>query len=52
MKEIVFYARGGQGAVTAAAVLVAAASKEGNYAQAFPFLGVSGEALRSKLSSG
>ena len=39
MKEIVFYARGGQGAVTAAAVLVAAAAKEGKYAQAFPFFG-------------
>jgi 2-oxoacid:acceptor oxidoreductase gamma subunit (pyruvate/2-ketoisovalerate family)/2-oxoacid:acceptor oxidoreductase delta subunit (pyruvate/2-ketoisovalerate family) len=39
MKEIVFYARGGQGAVTAAAVLVAALSKEGKYAQAFPFFG-------------
>ena len=39
MKEIVFYARGGQGAVTAAAVLVAALAKEGKYAQAFPFFG-------------
>ena len=39
MKEIVFYARGGQGAVTAAAVLVAALSLEGKYAQAFPFFG-------------
>ena len=39
MKEIVFYARGGQGAVTAAAVLVTALSKEGKYAQAFPFFG-------------
>ena len=39
MKEIVFYARGGQGAVTAAAVLVTALAKEGKYAQAFPFFG-------------
>jgi 2-oxoacid:acceptor oxidoreductase gamma subunit (pyruvate/2-ketoisovalerate family)/2-oxoacid:acceptor oxidoreductase delta subunit (pyruvate/2-ketoisovalerate family) len=39
MKEIVFYARGGQGAVTAAAVLVAAMAIEGKYAQAFPFFG-------------
>jgi 2-oxoacid:acceptor oxidoreductase gamma subunit (pyruvate/2-ketoisovalerate family) len=39
MKEIVFYARGGQGAVTAAAVLVAALALEGKYAQAFPFFG-------------
>src|SRR5208283_5762471 len=39
MKEIVFYARGGQGAVTAAAVLVAALAQEGKYAQAFPFFG-------------
>lgn len=39
MKEIVFCARGGQGAVTAAAVLVAALDKEGKFAQAFPFFG-------------
>ena len=39
MKEIVFYARGGQGAVTAAAVMVAALAQEGKHAQAFPFLG-------------
>jgi 2-oxoacid:acceptor oxidoreductase gamma subunit (pyruvate/2-ketoisovalerate family)/2-oxoacid:acceptor oxidoreductase delta subunit (pyruvate/2-ketoisovalerate family) len=39
MKEIVFYARGGQGAVTAAAAMVTALSKEGKYAQAFPFFG-------------
>ena len=39
MKEIIFYARGGQGAVTAAAVLVEALSKEAKYAQAFPFFG-------------
>ena len=39
MKEVVFYARGGQGAVTAAAVLVGALSQEGKYAQAFPFFG-------------
>jgi 2-oxoacid:acceptor oxidoreductase gamma subunit (pyruvate/2-ketoisovalerate family)/2-oxoacid:acceptor oxidoreductase delta subunit (pyruvate/2-ketoisovalerate family) len=39
MKEIVFCARGGQGAVTAAAILVAALAKENKYAQAFPFFG-------------
>ena len=39
MKEIIFYARGGQGAVTAAAVLVPALAHEGKYAQAFPFFG-------------
>jgi 2-oxoacid:acceptor oxidoreductase gamma subunit (pyruvate/2-ketoisovalerate family)/2-oxoacid:acceptor oxidoreductase delta subunit (pyruvate/2-ketoisovalerate family) len=39
MKEIIFYARGGQGAVTAAAVLVSALAMEGKYAQAFPFFG-------------
>jgi putative selenate reductase YgfK subunit len=39
MKEVVFYARGGQGAVTVAAVLVAAFNIEGKYAQAFPFFG-------------
>ena len=39
MKEIVFYARGGQGAVTAAAVMVAALAQEGKHAQAFPFFG-------------
>ena len=39
MKEIFFYTRGGQGAATAAAVLVAALFKEGKYAQAFPFFG-------------
>ena len=31
--------RGGQGAVTAAAVLVSALAMEGKYAQAFPFFG-------------
>ena len=46
MKEIVFYARGGQGAVTAAAVLVAALAQEGKYAQAFPFFGANGAARR------
>ena len=39
MKEVIFYARGGQGAVTAAAVLVSALAMEGKYAQAFPFFG-------------
>ena len=39
MKEIVFYARGGQGAVTAAAALVSALSMENKFAQAFPFFG-------------
>ncbi|MFC1820689.1 2-oxoacid:acceptor oxidoreductase family protein [Thermodesulfobacteriota bacterium] len=36
MIEIVFFGRGGQGAVTAAEVLATAASLEGKYAQAFP----------------
>ena len=39
MKEIIFYARGGQGAVTAAAALVSALSMENKFAQAFPFFG-------------
>ena len=37
--EIVFWGRGGQGAVTAAALLVLAASYEEKYAQASPFFG-------------
>jgi len=38
--EIVFHGRGGQGAVTAANILVAAALKDGNMGvQAFPFFG-------------
>ena len=38
--EIVFHGRGGQGAVTAANILVAAALKDGNKGvQAFPFFG-------------
>ena len=40
MIEIVFYARGGQGAVTASQVLATAAFQEGKYAQAFPSFGV------------
>jgi len=39
MIEIVFYGRGGQGAVTAAQVLATAAFREGKYAQAFPSFG-------------
>ena len=39
MIEIVFYGRGGQGAVTAAQVLATAAFWEGKYAQAFPSFG-------------
>ncbi len=37
--EIRFHGRGGQGAVTAANLLVAAALKENKYGQAFPFFG-------------
>lgn len=39
MKEILFIGRGGQGAVTAANILVEAAMLEGKYAQGFPFFG-------------
>jgi 2-oxoacid:acceptor oxidoreductase gamma subunit (pyruvate/2-ketoisovalerate family) len=39
MIEIVFYGRGGQGAVTASQVLAMAAFKEGKYSQAFPTFG-------------
>ena len=39
MIEIVFYGRGGQGAVTAAQVLATAAFREGKFAQAFPSFG-------------
>ncbi|OYT61079.1 pyruvate ferredoxin oxidoreductase, partial [Thermoplasmatales archaeon ex4484_30] len=40
MKEIIFYGRGGQGAVTAANLLASAALKSGNKGvQAFPFFG-------------
>ncbi|WFO75736.1 2-oxoacid:acceptor oxidoreductase family protein [Desulfurococcaceae archaeon MEX13E-LK6-19] len=37
--EILFYGRGGQGGVTAANILVAAAVKEGLHGQGFPFFG-------------
>jgi len=37
--EILFYGRGGQGGVTAANILVAAALKEGLHGQGFPFFG-------------
>ncbi|WP_048147747.1 pyruvate/ketoisovalerate ferredoxin oxidoreductase subunit gamma [Palaeococcus ferrophilus] len=40
MMEIRFHGRGGQGAVTAANILAAAAFSEGKYVQAFPFFGV------------
>jgi 2-oxoacid:acceptor oxidoreductase gamma subunit (pyruvate/2-ketoisovalerate family) len=40
MIEIVFFARGGQGAVTASQILATAAFQEGRYAQAFPSFGV------------
>jgi 2-oxoacid:acceptor oxidoreductase gamma subunit (pyruvate/2-ketoisovalerate family) len=39
MKEIKIFSRGGQGAVTAAKILVAAAIKEGKYGQAVPSFG-------------
>lgn len=37
--ELIFYGRGGQGAVTAASLLVQAADYEGKFAQAHPFFG-------------
>ncbi len=40
MKEIIFYGRGGQGAVIASRLLAAAAFKEGKSVQSFPFFGV------------
>ena len=40
MYEVRFHGRGGQGAVTAANILAAAAFKEGNDVQAFPIFGV------------
>jgi len=40
MIEVRFHGRGGQGAVTAANILAAAAFKQGKYVQAFPFFGV------------
>ena len=39
MIELVFFGRGGQGAVTAAQVLATAAFREGKYSQAFPSFG-------------
>jgi 2-oxoacid:acceptor oxidoreductase gamma subunit (pyruvate/2-ketoisovalerate family) len=39
MIEIIFYGRGGQGAVTASQILATAAFSEGKYAQAFPSFG-------------
>ncbi|MGI6603950.1 MAG: 2-oxoacid:acceptor oxidoreductase family protein [bacterium] len=39
MKEIKIYSRGGQGAVTSAKILVAAAIREGKYGQAVPNFG-------------
>ena len=40
MKEIIFYGRGGQGAVIASRLLAVAAFMEGKIVQAFPFFGV------------
>jgi 2-oxoacid:acceptor oxidoreductase gamma subunit (pyruvate/2-ketoisovalerate family) len=40
MKEIIFYGRGGQGAVIASKLLAIAAFKEGKDVQSFPFFGV------------
>ena len=40
MYEVRFHGRGGQGAVTAAELLAAAAAYEGKFSQAFPFFGV------------
>lgn len=40
MKEIIFYGRGGQGAVIASRLLAIAAFKEGKNVQSFPFFGV------------
>ncbi len=37
--DLIFYGRGGQGAVTAASILVQAADYEGKFAQAHPFFG-------------
>ncbi|MCX6765927.1 MAG: 2-oxoacid:acceptor oxidoreductase family protein [Candidatus Moranbacteria bacterium] len=37
--EIIFFARAGQGAKTAAEIIVQAAVREGKYVQAFPFFG-------------
>ena len=39
MIEIIFYGRGGEGAVTASQILATAAFLEGRYAQAFPSFG-------------
>lgn len=39
MKELTFYGRGGQGAVTAAKIMVAASLKDNLYAQAVPSFG-------------
>jgi 2-oxoacid:acceptor oxidoreductase gamma subunit (pyruvate/2-ketoisovalerate family) len=39
MIEIIFFGRGGQGAVTASQILATAAFTEGKYAQAFPYFG-------------
>ncbi len=39
MYEIIFHGRGGQGAVTSAALLVLALAEEGKYGQAFPKFG-------------
>ncbi|MEM0342303.1 MAG: 2-oxoacid:acceptor oxidoreductase family protein [Desulfurococcus sp.] len=39
LHEILFYGRGGQGAVTAANILVEAAMLEGKHGQGFPFFG-------------
>jgi 2-oxoacid:acceptor oxidoreductase gamma subunit (pyruvate/2-ketoisovalerate family) len=40
MYEIIFYGRGGQGAVTAAQIVAEAAFLKGHYAQAFPKFGI------------
>lgn len=59
--EIIFFARGGQGAKTAAEIIAQAAVKEGKFVQAFPsfgpersgaptktYLRIAGKAIRSK----
>jgi pyruvate ferredoxin oxidoreductase gamma subunit/2-oxoisovalerate ferredoxin oxidoreductase gamma subunit len=49
--EVRFHGRGGQGAVTAANILAAAAFNEGKQVQAFPMFGVERRGAMSRPAS-
>jgi len=51
MKEFRIHGRGGQGSVVTAELLAIAAFKDGNYCQAFPYLGGGGERRGAPVQS-